>query len=45
MGTPDTLSDSASYRGGHRSRKVLPYLPAEEPALLPTERRQRDRMR
>jgi hypothetical protein len=44
VGTPDTQSESGSLRS-RSARKTLPYLPLEEPALLPSERRQRDKLR
>ena len=44
VGTPDTLSEAGSMKS--RSRKVLPYLPPEEPAPLPAQaKKSHDRMR
>ena len=43
VGTPDTLSETCSLKS--RSRRTLPYLPPEEPAPMPSEKRHRDKMR
>eukprot|EP00095_Tigriopus_kingsejongensis_P004424 maker-scaffold1224_size54636-snap-gene-0.11 protein:Tk04424 transcript:maker-scaffold1224_size54636-snap-gene-0.11-mRNA-1 annotation:"lrr domain-containing protein" len=43
VGTPDTLSEAGSFKS--RTRRTLPYLPLEEPAPLPSEKKHRDKMR
>eukprot|EP00094_Tigriopus_californicus_P005056 TCALIF_04870-PA protein Name:"Protein of unknown function" AED:0.14 eAED:0.13 QI:0/0.44/0.3/0.8/1/1/10/0/705 len=43
VGTPDTLSEAGSFKS--RTRRTLPYLPLEEPAPMPSEKKQRERMR